>query len=119
MRERLLRVAVVFVGIIIIIFFILCRRLRLPLRLLPRLAPVAGGHHQLPTDQKSLSRGILDVFSSCPNGTLRPRGKRRTWRRVSSLRQKATRKLQESYRQAYIYFAINGGEIARYSKQVV
>ena len=32
---------------------------------------------------------------------------------------KATRKLQESYRQAYIYFAINDGKIARYSEQVV
>ena len=35
------------------------------------------------------------------------------------LRQKATRKLQESYRQAYIYFAITDGKIARYSEQVV
>src|SRR5437867_4303611 len=42
----------------------LCRRLRLPL--LPRLALVEGGHRQLPTDQKGLSRGILDVFCSCP-----------------------------------------------------
>src|SRR6266568_9135444 len=37
----------------------LCRRLRLPL--LPRLALVEGGHRQLSSDQKSLSRGILDV----------------------------------------------------------
>jgi len=35
------------------------------------------------------------------------------------LRQRATRKLQESYRQAYIYFAINDGKIARCSEQVV
>src|ERR1035437_659430 len=43
------------------------RRPRLPLRLLPlpRLALVEGGHRQ-PTDQKSLSRGILEVFCSCP-----------------------------------------------------
>src|SRR6266566_6091412 len=44
---------------------LLCRRLRLPLRL-PRLALVEGGHRQLPTDQKGLSRGILDVFCPCP-----------------------------------------------------
>src|SRR6266849_2802083 len=44
---------------------LLCRRLRLPLRLLPRLALVEGGHRQLPTDQKGLSRGILAVFCSC------------------------------------------------------
>src|ERR1019366_8741980 len=42
----------------------LCRRLRLPLRLLPRRAVVERGHRQ--TDQKGLSRGILDVFCSCP-----------------------------------------------------
>jgi hypothetical protein len=35
------------------------------------------------------------------------------------LRQKATRKLQKSYRKGYIYFAINDGKIARYSEQVV
>src|ERR1039458_5266624 len=53
-----------------------CRRLRLrlPLRLLPRLALVEGGRRQLPANQKGVSRGILDVFCSCPNGTL---GKRR------------------------------------------
>src|SRR6266849_8675600 len=45
---------------------LLCRRPRLPLRLLPRLALVEGGHRQLPADQKSLSWGILDVFCSCP-----------------------------------------------------
>src|SRR5712692_3324527 len=42
------------------------RRLRLPLPLLPRLALVEGGHRQLPSDQKGLRRGILDVFGSCP-----------------------------------------------------
>src|SRR5712692_5098024 len=45
---------------------LLCRRLRLPLRLLPRLALGEGGHRRLPTDQKGQSRGILDVFCSCP-----------------------------------------------------
>jgi len=50
---------------------LLCRRLHLPLRLLPRLAPVEGGHRQLPTDQKGPSRSILDVFCPCPNGTPR------------------------------------------------
>jgi hypothetical protein len=49
-----------------------CRRLRLPLGLhLPRLALVEGGHWQPPTDQEGLSRGILDIFCSCPNGTPR------------------------------------------------
>src|ERR1019366_11059 len=52
----------------------LCRRLRLPLRLLPRRAVVEGGHRQ--TDQKGLSRGILDVFCSCPMVRLVTRGKR-------------------------------------------
>src|SRR5450631_4901484 len=55
---------------------LLCRRLHLPLRLLPRLAPVEGGHRQLPTDQKGLSRGILDVCCSCPMVPLLPLGKR-------------------------------------------
>jgi hypothetical protein len=32
---------------------------------------------------------------------------------------KATKKLQESYRQAYIYSAINDGKIARHSEQAV
>src|SRR5712692_6366428 len=41
-----------------------CRRLRLPL--LPRLALVGRGYRQQPTDQKGLSRGILDVCCSCP-----------------------------------------------------
>ena len=44
----------------------LCRHLRLPPRLLPRLVLVEGGHRQLPTDQKGLVRGILVVFCSCP-----------------------------------------------------
>ena len=39
-------------------------RRRLPLPLLPRLAPVEGGHRQLPTHQEGLSRGSLDVFCS-------------------------------------------------------
>src|SRR5713226_8821015 len=56
---------------------LLCRRLRLPLRLLPRLALLEGGHRQLPTDQKGLSRGILDVFCSCPMLRLVAFGKRR------------------------------------------
>ena len=51
---------------------LLSRRLRLPLRLLPRLALVEGGHRQLPTDQEGLSRGILGVFCSCP--MVRPKG---------------------------------------------
>ena len=46
---------------------LLCRRLHLPLRLLPRLAPVEGGHRQA-TDQKGLSRGVPVIFCSCPNG---------------------------------------------------
>src|SRR5438128_5955742 len=55
----------------------LCRRLRLPLRLLPRLALVEGGHRQLSTDQKGLRRGVLDVFCSCPMLRLVRLGKRR------------------------------------------
>src|SRR5258708_9012519 len=43
---------------------LLCRRR--PRRLLPRLALVEGSHRQLPTNQKGLSRGILDVFCSHP-----------------------------------------------------
>src|ERR1035441_1594737 len=58
-----------------------CRRLRrrrrLPLRLLPRLALVEGGHRQLPANQKGLSRGILNVFCSCPMVRLAPLGRRR------------------------------------------
>src|ERR1022692_1033063 len=49
-----------------------CRRLRLPLRLLPRLALVEEGHRQLPANQNGLSRGILDVFCSCPMVRLVP-----------------------------------------------
>jgi hypothetical protein len=52
------------------------RPLRRPLRLLLRLAPVAGGHRQLPTDQKGLSRDFLDVCCSCPMVPLLPLGKR-------------------------------------------
>src|SRR5208282_638770 len=47
-----------------------CGRLRRPHRLLPRLAPVAEGtHRQLPSDQKGLRRGILDVLWSWTDGT--------------------------------------------------
>ncbi len=45
---------------------LLSRRLRLPLRLLPRLALAAGGHRHQLTDQEGLGRSILDVFCSCP-----------------------------------------------------
>src|SRR6266851_2429539 len=41
-------------------------RFLLPLRLLPRLALLEAGDRQLPTDQKTRSREILDVFCSCP-----------------------------------------------------
>ena len=54
----------------------LCRRLRLPLRLLPRLALVEAGHRQLPTHQNGLSRGMLNVFCSCPMVPLLPLVKR-------------------------------------------
>src|ERR1019366_8032505 len=54
------------------------RRLRLPLRRLPRRAVVERGHRQ--TDQKGLSRGILDVFCSCPMVRLVTRGKRTLFR---------------------------------------
>ena len=53
----------------------LCRCLPL-LRLLPRPALVEGGHRQ-PTDQKGLSRGILDVFCSCSMVRFGAFGKRR------------------------------------------
>jgi hypothetical protein len=49
-----------------------CGCLRLPLRLLPHLALVEGGHRQTPpTNQKGLRRGILDVLWSSTDGTLR------------------------------------------------
>jgi hypothetical protein len=51
---------------------LLCPCLRLPLRLLPRLALIEGEHRQLPTDQKGLSRSILYVFCSCPMVRLVP-----------------------------------------------
>jgi hypothetical protein len=44
---------------------------RLALRLLPRLALVEGGYRKVPSGQKSLSRGVLDVFLLMSNG--RPR----------------------------------------------
>src|SRR5664280_1882887 len=49
----------------------------LRLRLLPRLALVEGEHRQLPANQKGVSRGILDVFCSCPMVRLVPLGKGR------------------------------------------
>src|SRR5207244_4894583 len=55
---------------------LLCRRLRLPLPLLPRLALVEQEHRQLPSDQKGQSRGTLDVFSSCQMVRLVPIDKR-------------------------------------------
>src|SRR5713226_6188527 len=60
---------------------LLCLRLRLPLRLL-RLALVEGRHRQLPTDQKGLSRGILDVFCSYPMVVLVALGSVATMRRT-------------------------------------
>src|ERR1700730_12100201 len=52
---------------------LLCRRLRLPLRL-PRLALVERRHRRLLTDHKGLSRGIPDVFCSYPMVVLVARG---------------------------------------------
>ena len=49
---------------------LLCRRLRLPLRLLE-------GGRQLPTDQKGPGRDTLDVFCSCPMVRLVAFSKRR------------------------------------------
>src|SRR3989442_11950308 len=45
---------------------------RLPLHLLLRPALPERGRRQLPSDQRFLGRGILEVFCSLPNGT--PRG---------------------------------------------
>ena len=45
---------------------LLCRRSRLPPRPLLRRALVEGGHRQVPTDQKGVSSGILDIFCSYP-----------------------------------------------------
>ena len=42
---------------------------RLPLRPLPRLALVEGGHRQPPSGHECLSRRILDVVCSYSNGT--------------------------------------------------
>src|SRR2546427_1020686 len=44
------------------------RRLPLHHHLL-RPALLERGHQQLPSDQRFLGRGILDVFCACPNGT--------------------------------------------------
>ena len=66
----------------------ICRRLRLPPRLLPRLALGEGGHQQLPTDQEGLSRGILDVFCSCPMVRLVPQ-----WANAATIGQTALERL--------------------------
>src|SRR5439155_6202949 len=42
---------------------------RLPLHHLLRPVLPERGHQQLPSDQRFLGRGILDVFCSLPNGT--------------------------------------------------
>ena len=42
---------------------------RLPLHHLLRPVLPERGHRQLPSDQRFLGRGILDVFCACPNGT--------------------------------------------------
>src|SRR5437879_8599245 len=42
---------------------------RLPLHHLLRPVLPERGHQQLPSDQRFLGRGILDVFCACPNGT--------------------------------------------------
>src|SRR6266850_7436558 len=47
------------------------RRVRLPLHLLPRLAPLEGERRSLPSDQRPQGRDILNVLRSCPNGTPR------------------------------------------------
>src|SRR5438094_10648537 len=45
---------------------------RLPLHLLLRPALLERGHRQLPSDQRFLGRGILDVFCACPMVRLVP-----------------------------------------------
>src|SRR6266550_3866178 len=51
------------------------RRLLLrPLLLLLRPALLERGHRQLPSDQRFLGRGILDVFCACPMLRLVPLG---------------------------------------------
>src|SRR6266705_2337708 len=47
---------------------------RLPLHLLLRPALLERGHRQLPSDQRFLGRGILDVFCACPMVRLVPLG---------------------------------------------
>src|SRR5439155_8609043 len=48
---------------------------RLPLHLLLRPALLERGHRQLPSDQRFLGRGILDVFCASPMLRLVPLGK--------------------------------------------
>ena len=45
-----------------------------PRRLLLRPALPERGHRQLPSDQTSVHRGILDVFCACPMVRLAPFG---------------------------------------------
>src|SRR5438270_336862 len=47
---------------------------RLPRHLLLRPALLERGHRQLPSDQRFLGRGILDVFCACPMVRLVPLG---------------------------------------------
>src|SRR2546427_11845313 len=47
---------------------------RLPLHLLLLPALLERGHRQLPSDQRFLGRGILDVFCTCPMVRLVPLG---------------------------------------------
>lgn len=50
----------------------LCLRPVRPHRLLLRLALLERKHRQLPTDQKGLSRDMLNEFCSCTMVTLNP-----------------------------------------------
>src|SRR5438067_7134609 len=47
---------------------------RLPLHLLLRPALLERGHRQLPSDQRLLGRGILEMFCACPMVRLVPLG---------------------------------------------
>ena len=51
---------------------LLCGRLRLPLRLLPRRALPEEGHRLALSYPKASRRGIVGNFCSCPHGTLCP-----------------------------------------------
>src|SRR5439155_25409942 len=61
------------------------RRLPLHHRLLRPALPERG-HQQLPSDQRFLGRGILDVFCSLPNGTPRT-----LWHRTDNMSTSALR----------------------------